>query len=401
MSSELIGELGQVGLTIGQGPVSNNSSTTVSNSNDENSPERKRQNVNVRPYNQSSRPVNRKRFRTAWLMFDIFKDWLRPHPSPELANCIVCNRVIKAGKSELEKHAAGKRHLTMLKEMNSSGNTGAADTRYARGEVVVLHEEMVGVQEFDSAYDESGGAVSVSSGGESSYKEDYDRKFGDSNKGTTGAAGGTGGAQSVDNSEGNYTTGIYTPQQRNVGPPVQMVTKAVVMNPAPNWKATAIVNGHVTRLDLSDYVGRYLVLVFYPQDFSKICASEINALSDRSYEFRSIQTEIVACSVDSHLAHLTWSKISRADGGVNLPKIPLIADPTHTIAKAYGVLLPDKGHTLRAHFIIDKRGILRHMSVTDTLVGRGTDELFRLVKALQYVDEVEEPVPADWNQQNE
>ncbi|KAK9506429.1 hypothetical protein O3M35_008372 [Rhynocoris fuscipes] len=180
-----------------------------------------------------------------------------------------------------------------------------------------------------------------------------------------------------------------------------MVTKAVVMNPAPNWKATAIVNGHVTRLDLSDYVGRYLVLVFYPQDFSKICASEINALSDRSYEFRSIQTEIVACSVDSHLAHLTWSKISRADGGVNLPKIPLIADPTHTIAKAYGVLLPDKGHTLRAHFIIDKRGILRHMSVTDTLVGRGTDELFRLVKALQYVDEVEEPVPADWNQQNE
>ncbi|KAL1117704.1 hypothetical protein AAG570_004019, partial [Ranatra chinensis] len=169
-----------------------------------------------------------------------------------------------------------------------------------------------------------------------------------------------------------------------------------VTKPAPSWKATAIVNGHVTRLDLSDYKGRYLILFFYPQDFSKLCASEVNILSDRINEFRANCTEVVACSVDSHLSHLAWSKTSRSEGGIGLPKIPIIADPTHTIAKDYGVFMPEKGHALRAHFIIDRRGILRHMAVNDVGVGRGTDELMRIVKALQYIDENEGVCMADW-----
>uniref|UniRef100_T1IFV8 Uncharacterized protein n=1 Tax=Rhodnius prolixus TaxID=13249 RepID=T1IFV8_RHOPR len=151
MSSELIGELGQVGLTIGQSPVSNNTAAPVGCTSDESSPERKRQ----WSVTSSGRPVNRKRFRHAWLMFDIFKDWLRPHPSPELANCIVCNRVIKAGKSELEKHAAGKRHLSMLNGMNAAGGGGAsaADGRHTRGHsrhMVILGQDVV---EVDSSYD--------------------------------------------------------------------------------------------------------------------------------------------------------------------------------------------------------------------------------------------------------
>ena len=80
---------------------------------------------------------------------------------------------------------------------------------------------------------------------------------------------------------------------------------------------------------------------------NRICASEINTLSDRVAEFRISQAEIVACSVDSHLSHLAWGKLSRQDGGVGNPKIPLLADPTHCIAKDYGVLLHEKGYTLR------------------------------------------------------
>lgn len=80
---------------------------------------------------------------------------------------------------------------------------------------------------------------------------------------------------------------------------------------------------------------------------SAVCPTEILALSDRVSEFRSIQTEIVACSVDSHLTHLAWARTPRADGGLANPKIPLLADPTHTIARDYGVLLPDAGHALR------------------------------------------------------
>lgn len=141
----------QVGLTIGQSPVSNNTAAPVGCTSDESSPERKRQ----WSVTSSGRPVNRKRFRHAWLMFDIFKDWLRPHPSPELANCIVCNRVIKAGKSELEKHAAGKRHLSMLNGMNAAGGGGAsaADGRHTRGHsrhMVILGQDVV---EVDSSYD--------------------------------------------------------------------------------------------------------------------------------------------------------------------------------------------------------------------------------------------------------
>jgi peroxiredoxin (alkyl hydroperoxide reductase subunit C) len=80
---------------------------------------------------------------------------------------------------------------------------------------------------------------------------------------------------------------------------------------------------------------------------SKLCASEVNVLSDRIAEFRAIHTEIVACSVDSHLSHLAWSKTPRSEGGIGNPKIPIIADPTHAIAKDYGVLVPERGHSLR------------------------------------------------------
>ncbi|XP_065208809.1 uncharacterized protein LOC135837462 [Planococcus citri] len=175
---------------------------------------------------------------------------------------------------------------------------------------------------------------------------------------------------------------VYHHSYSSLTPEMAMVTK-----PAPFWRAKAIVNGHVSELKLSDYLGRYLVLFFYPQDFSKLCPNEILELSDRISEFRNINTEVVACSVDSYLTHQVWCKMSRADGGVAYPKIPLLSDYTHDISKSYGCYLPQAGHTVRAHYIIDTKGILRHLMMNDIQVARDVNEILKLVQAFQRADE--------------
>jgi len=361
MSSEIIGELGQVGLTIPCHLVD-------SGSPDAHLPEddpladtagagRKR----------SSHRMNRpKKFRHAWMMFDIFKDWLRPHSSPEFAMCIACNRVIKAGKSELEKHAAGKKHLKMLQGTQNN---------------VFLPQDVQPQELSDSlGLDDSGASGTETN---CSVGKEMGGHFGD-----TSAA-----SESQFSTQSSFNMQRQQPVQTNE---TQVITKAIVTKPAPHWKAIAIVNGHVTRLDLSDYKGRYLILFFYPQDFSKLCASEVNTLSDRIAEFRALSTEVVACSTDSHLCHLAWIRTPRTEGGVGNSKIPILADPTHSITKDYGVYLEDRGHALRAHFIIDRLGVLRYMNVGDMKLGRGTDELLRVIKALQFTDDTEEGCPADW-----
>ncbi|CAH0386301.1 unnamed protein product [Bemisia tabaci] len=173
-------------------------------------------------------------------------------------------------------------------------------------------------------------------------------------------------------------------------------SKAAVSKAAPFWKASAIVNGHVTELKLSDYKGRYIVLIFYPQDFSRVCQSELLAISDRISEFRALNAEVVACSVDSFLAHQVWCRTPRSEGGLANPKIALLSDPTHSISKDYGCFMPELGHTLRAYYIIDHRGIIRQITINDISVGRSTDELLRLVEAFQQTDETEASAPADW-----
>ncbi|XP_075217727.1 uncharacterized protein LOC142322486 isoform X3 [Lycorma delicatula] len=308
-------------------------------------------------------PFKPKRFRPEWMMYDMFKDWLRPHPNPENAMCAACDTVIKAGKSELEKHAAGKKHLKNL-------STYRKEMGIAESEVIVISGQEL---------DEHMGTTFLQPNDLNTEQQAY----------------------SLETSFHDTTTMevTQTPVQRlKPTTPEHPVfyTKAIVSKPAPPWKATAIVNGHVTRLELNDYKGRYVILFFYPQDFAAVCPTELLSLSDRVSEFRALQTEIVACSVDSHLTHLTWCRMPRNDGGLANPKIPLLADPTHSISKDYGVLLSDLGHCLRAHFIIDRRGIIRHMSVNDINVGRSIDELIRMVQALQHVDEHETGCPADW-----
>jgi peroxiredoxin 1 len=166
--------------------------------------------------------------------------------------------------------------------------------------------------------------------------------------------------------------------------------------PAPDFKGTAVVNGEFKEISLSDYHGKYLVLFFYPSNFTFVCPTEIIAFSDRAQEFRDIGCEVIACSTESHFSHLAWTQVPRKQGGIAGMNIPLLADKSHRIAKAYGVLKEDVGNPFRGLFVISDKGILRHITINDMPVGRNVDEVLRVVQAFQYTDKHGEVCPAGW-----
>ncbi|XP_002733995.1 peroxiredoxin-like [Saccoglossus kowalevskii] len=169
-----------------------------------------------------------------------------------------------------------------------------------------------------------------------------------------------------------------------------------IQKPAPDFSGTAVVDGAFKDIKLSDYKGKYLVLFFYPLDFTFVCPTEIIAFSDRAAEFKDINTEVVGVSVDSHFSHLAWINTPRKTGGLGEMKIPLLADFNKKVSQEYNVLLQDAGIALRGLFIIDPEGIVRHLSVNDLPVGRSVDEVLRLVKAFQFVEKHGEVCPAGW-----
>eukprot|EP00057_Strongylocentrotus_purpuratus_P008585 XP_011663059.1 PREDICTED: peroxiredoxin-1 [Strongylocentrotus purpuratus] len=174
-----------------------------------------------------------------------------------------------------------------------------------------------------------------------------------------------------------------------------------IQEPAPDFEGTAVIDGQFKEIKLSDYKGKYLVLFFYPLDFTFVCPTEIIAFSDRADEFGAINTEVVAASIDSHFSHLAWINTPRKQGGLGPMKIPLLSDMKKQIAEDYGVLLKDAGVALRGLFLIDPEGVVRHMSINDLPVGRSVDETLRLVKAFQFVAEHGEVCPAGWTPDSE
>jgi len=200
-----------------------------------------------------------------------------------------------------------------------------------------------------------------------------------------------------DDSCRTYAGGQVYPQEVKTGLDHALHwSKALISQPAPNWEGKAVVNGEFKDLKLSDFRGKYLVFFFYPLDFTFVCPTEIIAFSDRIDEFKKINTEVVACSVDSVFTHLAWINTPRKQGGLGKMQIPILADLTKQIAKDYGVLLENEGHTLRGLFIIDDKGILRQITMNDLPVGRSVDETLRLVQAFQYTDKHGEVCPAGW-----
>ena len=170
-----------------------------------------------------------------------------------------------------------------------------------------------------------------------------------------------------------------------------------VTNPAPDFTATALMpDKSFQTISLSDYRGKWVVLFFYPLDFTFVCPTEIIAYSEKQGEFDKVNAQAIACSIDSQFNHLAWVNTSRADGGLGEMKIPMVADLNQQIVKDYDVQLPG-GMALRGTFIIDPAGNIRSTTINDLPVGRNVDEALRTIQAFQFVEEHGEVCPAGWN----
>jgi alkyl hydroperoxide reductase subunit AhpC len=172
----------------------------------------------------------------------------------------------------------------------------------------------------------------------------------------------------------------------------------LVQKPAPEFKAQAVMpDGSFEEVSLAAYQGKYVILFFYPLDFTFVCPTEIIAFSDAANEFESLDTQLLSCSIDSHYTHLAWRNVPRSQGGLGKIEFPMVADLNKAIAKDYGVLLTD-GIALRGLFLIDRQGVVRHQVVNDLPLGRSVEEALRMVKALQYFETHGEVCPANWHE---
>ncbi|XP_055818879.1 2-Cys peroxiredoxin BAS1, chloroplastic-like [Solanum dulcamara] len=172
----------------------------------------------------------------------------------------------------------------------------------------------------------------------------------------------------------------------------------LVGNKAPDFEAEAVFDQEFMKVKLSEYIGKkYVILFFYPLDFTFVCPTEITAFSDRYEEFKNVNTEILGVSIDSVFSHLAWVQTDRKSGGLGDLNYPLISDVTKSISKSYNVLIPDQGIALRGLFIIDKEGVIQHSTINNLAIGRSVDETLRTLQALQYVQEnPDEVCPAGW-----
>ncbi len=171
----------------------------------------------------------------------------------------------------------------------------------------------------------------------------------------------------------------------------------LVQMKAPVFTAPAIMpdNEINATFSLEDYAGKYVVLFFYPLDFTFVCPSEILAFDSRLGEFHDRQCEVIAVSVDSHFSHLAWKNTPVEEGGIGPIGFPMVADLTKGIARNFGVL-SDESVALRATFLIDREGIVRHQIVNDPDLGRNVDDELRLLDALQHRERTGEVCPANW-----
>lgn len=175
---------------------------------------------------------------------------------------------------------------------------------------------------------------------------------------------------------------------------------SLVSQKAPGFTSAAVLkNGQI----VSDFSleqankDKYVLIVFYPLDFTFVCPSELIALDRRMEDFESRNVEVMAISIDSQFSHHAWREMPIEKGGIGAVRYTLIADVNHSICKAYGVEHPAAAVALRGTFLIDKQGVVRSEIVNDLPLGRDIDEMIRLVDALQHHEQHGEVCPAGWN----
>ena len=171
----------------------------------------------------------------------------------------------------------------------------------------------------------------------------------------------------------------------------------LIAKEAPDFTAPAVMpgGGIEDQFKLSSLRGKYVVLFFWPLDFTFVCPTEIIAHDRRIAQFKERHTEVVGVSIDSQFTHLAWRNTPLNQGGIGPVQFPLVADVTHGITRAYGVEHPD-GVAMRASFLIDRNGVVQHQVVNNLPLGRNVDEMLRMVDALQFTEEHGEVCPAGW-----
>jgi peroxiredoxin (alkyl hydroperoxide reductase subunit C) len=169
---------------------------------------------------------------------------------------------------------------------------------------------------------------------------------------------------------------------------------------APDFTAAAVMaDGSINEnFSLTDYKGKYVVLFFYPLDFTFVCPTELIAFSHRIAEFEAKGVQVIGCSIDSQFTHIAWRNTPINEGGIGEVKYPLVADVKHEICRAYDVEFDTAGVAFRGSFLIDQNGVVRHQVVNDLPLGRNIDEMLRMVDALQFHEKYGEVCPAGWNQ---
>ena len=176
----------------------------------------------------------------------------------------------------------------------------------------------------------------------------------------------------------------------------------LVAKKAPTFHATAVLPDGSFQEDysLDSFQGRYVVLFFYPLDFTFVCPSEILAFDEALEDFKSRDCEVIGVSVDSEYTHLAWRKTPVDQGGIGPIGFPLISDLDKQIARKFDVLL-DETVALRGLFLIDREGVIRHAVINDLPLGRSVQETLRMLDALRFHEQKGEVCPADWSEGDE
>jgi peroxiredoxin 2/4 len=176
----------------------------------------------------------------------------------------------------------------------------------------------------------------------------------------------------------------------------------LVTQEAPDFTAEAVMPDNTfSQIELSTFRGKYVVLFFYPLDFTFVCPSEILAFNKKLDEFKKKNCEVIGVSVDSKFTHLAWKNTPVDNGGIGNIQYPLVQDLNKAIAKSYGILF-NESVALRGLFLIDTKGIIRHAVINDLPLGRSVNEALRMVDALQFVETHGDQVcPANWQEGEE
>ena len=173
----------------------------------------------------------------------------------------------------------------------------------------------------------------------------------------------------------------------------QSNSRPIVGYQAPQFKAPVFEDGRIKEISLSDYKGKWVVLFFYPLDFTFVCPTEIVEFNKKAEEFRKKNTQLIGVSIDSVYSHKAWCDLSQDKGGIGKLNFPLVSDITKKISQEYGIYLEEAGISLRGTFVIDSEGKVRAAIVHDLQVGRNVNEVLRVLNAFQSG----ELCPVSWN----